>query len=443
MNKMNEIGIKVPEIFLPKDSVDLSKYSVVACDQYTSEPKYWQEVDEFVGDSVSTLRMTLPEIYLESSDKQVRIDKVNEKMQEYLANGSIQSIGEGFVLVKRKTRQGKLRKGLVVALDLEFYDYSKNSQTLIRATEGTVVERIPPRLEIRRHAKIELPHIMVLIDDPDRTVIEPLFEQSIIERLKKIYDFDLMMDSGHLEGFQISDSFQIEKIVEALTNLANSEKFKNKYNVGEDKGVLLFAMGDGNHSLATAKALWEETKINLAKEEQEYHPARYALVELVNVHDEGLEFEPIHRVLFGVKEDIHQLIKEYFESKGIEIYFSKNESLENFDYGKLQAFEIIVGKNKGVYTFQGKESNLSVGSLQLFLNEISTKKGYKIDYIHGRDVVEQLSSEASNVGFIVPGMEKDELFKTVILDGALPRKTFSMGEAHEKRFYLEARKIAI
>ncbi len=400
--KLKKIGVGVPKILLPKDGINLNKWAVVACDQFTSEPEYWHEVEKYVGESPSTLKITLPEIYLESEDKSERIAKTVTEMKKYLDEETLEEKFEGFVLVDRKTKNAESRKGLVVALDLEKYEYMKGSKTLIRATEGTVESRIPPRLEIRKNALIELPHIMVLIDDPNKTVIEPLFE----ENLKKIYDIKLMMEGGQIRGWQISEEKLIEKIGDALEKLISEDGF-------------LFAMGDGNHSLATAKTHWNNIKNTLSESEKGTHPARFALVELVNVHDDGLEFEPIHRVLFGVDK----------------------EKLVNYLRGEGKEIEMIVGGVKEKIKIKEMGSNLPVGDLQKLLdNFLIENPEAKIDYVHGEEAVRKLST-GNNIGFILPGMKKEELFPTVEKDGALPRKTFSMGEAQEKRYYLEARKI--
>ena len=326
--KLKKIGVGVPKILLTKDGINLNKWAVVACDQFTSEPEYWHEVEKYVGESPSTLKITLPEIYLESEDKSERIAKTVTEMKKYLDEETLEEKFEGFVLVDRKTKNAESRKGLVVALDLEKYEYMKGSKTLIRATEGTVESRIPPRLEIRKNALIELPHIMVLIDDPNKTVIEPLFE----ENLKKIYDIKLMMEGGQIRGWQISEEKLIEKIGDALEKLISEDGF-------------LFAMGDGNHSLATAKTHWNNIKNTLSESEKGTHPARFALVELVNVHDDGLEFEPIHRVLFGVDK----------------------EKLVNYLRGEGKEIEMIVGGVKEKIKIKEMGSNLPVGDLQKLL----------------------------------------------------------------------------
>jgi uncharacterized protein (DUF1015 family) len=335
----------------------------------------------------------------------------------------------------------KLRRGLVLALDLERYKYSKGSQSLIRATEGTIIERLPPRIRIREGAQLELPHILVLIDDPQRTVIEPLGEAK--RSLKKIYDFELMAGSGHLAGYLVNDVHSESGVIQALQKLADPKAFSARYGVGEEQKVLLFAMGDGNHSLATAKAIWEKVKDTVGPD----HPARYALVEIENVHDAGLSFEPIHRVLFGVKQDYLAAMQAHFGAQHVryEKCTGREEMVASVDTaaGIPQVIGVVSPQGYGLVKVAAPTSNLPVGTLQTFLDGFLKNGGAeKIDYVHGEEVVCSLGDQSGNLGFYLPGMEKSDLFKTVILDGALPRKTFSMGEAHEKRFYMECRKIA-
>lgn len=438
MKNFESIALHVPEIFLPKSGVDLTKWAVVACDQFTSEPAYWERVKKLVGDSPSTVHLIFPEVYLEQRgfDRERLITSINAHFQKYLDDCVFESRGKGFVLVDRKTAHQPSRKGLVVALDLEKYDYNKGSQTLIRATEGTVLDRIPPRVKIRENAPIESPHIMVLIDDPEKTVIEPLFKES----LKKLYDFDLMMNSGHITGYQVNDERLINQIANALEKLADAKKFSAKY--GSEKGVLLYAMGDGNHSLATAKAIWERIKSE-AKDFAQVanHPARFALVELVNVHDEGLVFEPIHRVVFGIEQT--EFLREaaaFYEAQGSAMDLM--DTMDSTDAAGTQKMPFVHAKGQGTMVIKNPKTQLAVGSLQNFIDAfIKRHPKTKVDYIHGEDVVKNLGTQPGNIGFFLPSMPKHDLFKTVILDGALPRKTFSMGEASEKRFYLECRRL--
>ncbi len=430
-----DLGILIPEVYLPKAGIDLHKWATIAVDQFTSQPEYWEQVEKVVGESPSTFRITLPEIYLEQSDEAERIRDIQETMREYLDAGLLQP-REGLIYVER-TVGGKTRKGLILALDLERYDFTKGSASLIRATEGTIVERLPPRIKIREGAPLELPHILVLIDDPARTVIEPL--AAVRDSLEILYDFDLMLESGHLTGYAVPDE---GPVVAALRELARPEVFAAKYGVSPGLPVLLFAMGDGNHSLATAKAIWEKNKAVVGME----HPSRYALVEIENVHDEALEFEPIHRVLFGLKTDIYAALEAAF---GANYAYRPVESAAAMvaavdagaSDGQLVGF-VGGGRGFGLVKLSNPSTNLAVGTLQAFLDPFLNQGGAeKIDYVHGAEVTVRLGSQPGNVGIYVPGMAKGDLFKTVILDGALPRKTFSMGEAREKRFYVEARKI--
>lgn len=439
MKIIRDLGIQIPQVYLPKSGTDLTKWAVIACDQFTSEPEYWNEVEKIVGDAPSTLNLTFPEVYLEKPGEEEQIQNIQASMRKYLAEGILQP-HDGLIYIER-TVAGKTRKGIMLCLDLESYDYNKGSPSLIRATEGTIVDRLPPRIKVRQGAAFELPHILVLIDDPTHTVIEPLSKAK--SNLEKLYDFDLMLDSGHLAGYAVNNDLE-NQVVAALRNLAKPETFAAKYDVNKDEPVLLFAMGDGNHSLATAKAIWEKMKPNVGMD----HPSRYALVEIENVHDDGLEFEPIHRVLFNLKKDLFAELEKTF---GSNFTYTKvanmDEMVKRVDSakGEKQAIGLVGGgrlREFGVIELSNTESNLAVGTIQAFLDDFLKDGGAeKIDYVHGKDVVEKLALQPGNAGFYLAGMHKSELFKTVILDGALPRKTFSMGEAREKRFYMEARKI--
>lgn len=441
--KENKIGVRMPHILVPAEGVDYEKWAVVACDQFTSEPEYWEETERIVGSSPSTLRIMLPELYLESPDEADRIKRVRETMDKYMQEGVLQDLGEGCVVVKR-TAMGKTRLGVVLALDLEHYDYNKGSETLIRATEGTIVERIPPRLRIREGAPLEMPHIIVLIDDPNKTVIEPLFAQCEKSGMKHLYDFDLMQDGGHISSYFVNDEPTLNGIVEKLEALVKSV---------DGMAPLLFAMGDGNHSFATAKANWEKIKATLPESERETHPARYALVELENLHDEGIVFEPIHRVLFNVQPRdmvvrLRDAMREHAETCEIEFCFSEQEWRERIaDYNRYKNLHVLPFEADGMLGFfkvLNPEAQLEAGSLQTAIDAVMAELGLSkqtIDYVHGDDVVKRLAQKSGNIGFYLPPMDKNKLFPTVMREGALPRKTFSMGEAQEKRYYLECRKI--
>ncbi len=427
----NSVGVLVPEILLPPQGTDMYKWAVVACDQFTSQKEYWEEARQIIGDAPSTLDLILPEAWLGAQDEQERIARIKEKMQEYLHNGTLVKQPQGFVLVER-TAAGNTRHGLVMALDLEKYDYSKGSGTLIRATEGTIVERIPPRLRIREGAAVELPHILVLIDDPEETVIEPLTAQA--EKLPLLYDTDLMLGGGHISGRLVSGEKEIVGVLEALTALSDKAAFEKKYG---SKPVLLFAMGDGNHSLATAKANWEKIKATLPEEQREDHPARYALIELNNVHDKGIVFEAIHRNVFGIPGEklVEALLQKLREQNGgAEIGPEQAPA-----GGEKHVIPFYYGDKSGAFIVTEPAVQLAVGTLQNAIDAVLKELGGEVDYIHGIDVVKELARKPDTTGFLLPDMEKSELFPTVVYDGALPRKTFSMGEAAEKRYYMEAR----
>jgi uncharacterized protein (DUF1015 family) len=409
-------------ILIPKN-IDMTKWSVVACDQYTSEPDYWKGVESIVGNNPSTLNLVLPEIYLEEDDLETRINNINSNMEKMLKDGIFEEYKDSMIFVKRTLNDGKVREGLIGLIDLEDYSYEKGSQTLIRATEKTVIERIPPRMKVRENALLELPHIMILIDDEKRTIIEEL--KNKVSNEDVVYDFDLMQKGGHIKGYKLSNEASNE-VISKLETLADKDNFEAKYDV-KDKGVLLFAMGDGNHSLATAKACYEKLKETMRESEYLNNPARYALVELVNLHSSALEFEAIHRVIFDT--DVDDLIDN------LNKYYDINEE------GKGQKFELVTKDFDKTLYIENPKSNIAVGSIQMFLDEYLKDHKGKIDYIHGEEVTKEFASKEGNVGIIFDAMAKEELFRTVILDGALPRKTFSMGHSYDKRFYLEARKI--
>ena len=408
------------DILLPDfNKVNGEKWATVACDQFTSEPEYWEEADRFVGGEPSALRVILPEVYLSESD--ARVPTINKTMDEYL-EGVFVNHPDALIFVERTQASGGVRRGLIGRVDLECYDYKKGSDSLIRATEGTVVERIPPRVAVRRNASVELPHVMLLIDDPDRTVIEPLMGKNA----ETAYDFDLMLGGGHIKGSFV-DKSDCERIYAALEALADADRTESRYGAG--LAPLLFAVGDGNHSLASAKAAYEEIKSRIGEDAAKDHPARYALCEVVNLHDDALEFEPIYRVVFGA--DPEKLVSE------LAAYAASLNGM-----AEPQKIEYVYGTTRGELTVNAPTQQLTVGTLQTFIDEyIKKNPGVEVDYIHGVDSTEKLAAKDGAVGFIFDGMAKDSLFKTVMLDGALPRKTFSMGHARDKRFYLEARKI--
>lgn len=429
--------IRLPKLLMPREGIDLSKWAVIACDQYTSQPDYWNNADSIVGDAPSTLRLTLPEVYLEQPDVKERTAKIQDAMLRYQQDGTLTEYEPGMMLVERTTKSGT-RRGVVLSFDLEAYDYQVGSQSLIRPTEKTVVERIPPRLAVREGASLELPHIMLLIDDPDRKVIEPLFADK--DAFRKAYDTDLMLNGGHLSGWFVPEGKETAALIERLNGLADPETFNKKYGLTGEHAVLPYAVGDGNHSMATAKANWERIKQDLSEEERQDHPARFVLAEVVNIHDDSLEIEGIHRVLFHIHpREVFQAADDFFRLHGGMAYCGDPKSAPSTN---VQSFPCMFHGEQVTLCIVDSPWALPVATLQNFLDDFLEKNPKShIDYIHGADVVRELSQDARNMGFLLPDPAKEDLFRGVILDGVLPRKTFSMGEAQEKRYYMEARKI--
>lgn len=427
----------IPEIMLPCKGTDLSKWAVIACDQYTSQPEYWAETDRTVGDAPSTLRLTLPEVYLEEDDVAKRTEKIHRTMHQYIEDGTLRTLPAGVILTERWSGGSCPRRGIVMAVDLEAYEYTPGSASLIRPTEKTVVERIPPRLKVRQGACMELPHIMILIDDPARNIIEPLFDQTAA--LEKIYDTDLMQNGGHITGWFIPKGTQTDKIEAGLEALCDRKAFNQKYGCTDAQALLPYAVGDGNHSMATAKAYWEEVKTGLSSEEQANHPARFVLVEIVNIHDESLIIEPIHRILFGVDADemLHSLTA-FYEAEGCKAYVADKAPAD----ASAHSFPFCAAEKSGVLVVENPKWSIPVATMQTALDAcLEHNPSARIDYIHGEDVVNDLAKKPGNLGFILPDIAKNDLFRGVVFDGVLPRKTFSMGEAHEKRYYMEAKTI--
>ena len=419
MRTISELGFAVPEILIPQQGTDFKKWAVIACDQYTSEPEYWADCEKEVGDAPSTLNLVLPEVYLGTEKETEKLDSIAKTAGKYLEDGILTGIGTGFILTDRATSLHPSRKGLMAAIDLEGYSFEPGNKNICRATEGTVLSRIPPRVRIRANSPLELPHIMILIDDPKGITIEKAFEMAKAEGIEPLYDTDLMLGSGHITGTFIPDGSAIaESIVNGLATLKS-----------ENGDGLLFLVGDGNHSLASAKAHWENVREGLSEEERKDHPARFALAEIVNIHDKGLDFEPIHRVIFNVSgEEFIAKAKEYFKDSGLEL---------NGDTSGKQSFTVVCeGSSDVTVSLSNPPHTLAVGSVQMMIDSL----GLECDYIHGEDSVRNLAT-AGNTGVLVPAISKDTFFGTVEKEGVFPRKTFSMGEAFEKRFYLEAKKI--
>lgn len=416
-------AFKPADILLPKNT-DMTKWAVVACDQYTSEPQYWADVEKITQGSKSTLDLILPEVYLEGDDVDARIDRIHGKMNEYMAQDTFTEYKDALIYIERVQADGKVRAGIVGAIDLEEYDYNKGSNSKVRATEATVVERIPPRIKVRRGAPVELPHIMILVDDAKKSIVEPLAAKK--DSFEKVYDFDMMKNGGHITGWLIDKDTQAG-LLETLEEFDSQAAFNERYGY-ENEAVLTFAMGDGNHSLATAKAFYEEQKAQNKDRDMTNARCRYALVEIVNLHSPALEFEAIHRICTGI--DRAKLMAEMTDALGLSKQLSEQKITVVTD-----------GAHEDFYIHKAS-SKLTVGSLQNFLDGYMKANGGKIDYIHGTEVIDSLSKGADALGVLLPDMAKSELFPTVICDGALPRKTFSMGHAWDKRYYVEARKIA-
>ena len=413
----NDFCFSAADILLPDfTKTEGTKWSCIACDQFTSEPEYWQETDETVGDAPSALRLVLPELYLGQGDDE-RIKRIHAAMDSYL-DGVLVSHPNTMIYLRRLCPTGKVREGLIGKIDLDAYDYRKEATSPIRATEGTVLSRIPPRVRVRRGAAVELPHVMLLIDDAQNRLFS-LLEQSS-DTMKPAYDFPLMQGGGAVKGFFIEEKTQAE-VLSLLSSIGEGEK-----------DPLVFAVGDGNHSLATAKAYYEELKASLGEAAKD-HPARYALVEIVNIHSEALDFEPIYRVVFGAdREDLLKAMKQFATTRhGV-----------GGDQEVTVVYKEKSEKRKENFTFEGAAHSLTVGTLQLFLDEyVASHEGVEVDYIHDVASLEALAMRDGAVGFLFDGMAKSELFGAVDRDGSLPRKTFSMGSAREKRYYLEARRI--
>ncbi len=403
------------DILLPDFSkTDASEWSVIACDQFTGDPAYWENVAGIVADKPSSLNLILPEVYLEEADVESRIAGIHAEMQKYLEQGVLRTYENAMVYVERIQGNGVLRAGVIGKIDLEAYDYNKGSTSPVRATEATVLERIPPRMRVREQAPLELPHIMILIDDPEDAVIGGCAAEK--DGMTKLYGTKLMCGGGSIEGYLMGEAEQA-RFQTALSALLEREENR----------ALQFAMGDGNHSLATAKACYEAMKAAEPDKDFSDHPARYALVEIVNLHSDALQFEAIHRILMQV--DTEKLMA-YLEA---ELALSETES--------DQPVTVVQNGTQRTLYVHKPTSNLAVGSLQNALDAYLAENEGRIDYIHGIETVERLAAQPDSIGFLLPDLHKSLLFPSVQKDGALPRKTFSMGHAEDKRYYMECRKI--
>ena len=422
------LGFVVPEILIPAGDVNLKKWSVVACDQFTSEPEYWQEVEKQVGNSASALHIMLPEIYLNDENVEDNIAHMNKVMQEYIDDGVLVALPPGIMLVERHIGQ-KVRKGVMLAMDLEQYDFNIDAQPMIRPSEETVLARLPARIKIRNGAVIEMPHIILLIDDPQDAVIGNLHMQR--GSLKKIYDFELMMDGGRVEGWLATERKRIREIAFSLAELPRRDN-------------MLYCVGDGNHSLATAKKIWDDAKQYIPESEQLNHPLRYALCEIINLRDRAVEFMPIHRMISGVNpSNCAQFVVERLKGKGRDarLIFGRWNAATKSDTDE-GAFVIpfLYQNGAGKIIIKNPQHPLAVGEVQdIFEDYVQQNSSASIDYIHGDDSFTQLSKRYDSIGFYFDAIKKEDFFDLVAECGVLPKKSFSIGEAEQKRYYMECR----
>ncbi|MDR2047697.1 MAG: DUF1015 domain-containing protein [Clostridiales bacterium] len=449
--------IKIPEVLIPKRGIDPSKWAVVACDQFTSESAYWEDVEKLTRDAYSAYHISYPEIYLGcgGEEKNARIEKINANMKRYLDEDIFDTVSDGLVLVERTTKCACApRFGLMIAADLEAYDFKPFNKAYIKATEGTILERLPVRISIRKNALLELPHILLLADDAEKTVIEPLAGKR--ESFLKLYDFELNKGGGRLRGYKIPGA-ESKKAIEKLYALADKAVLERKYGGAESN--FLLAVGDGNHSLAAAKACWDVLKVSLSLEERKNHPARYALAELVNLYDCALKFEPIHRVIFGAGADFMGGLKTAFKgSGGLRVIDGRMKYAE---HTALTSADSVSEENGGLrrvtdgraeYGEYGEYAERTVPvsadpteairDIQEYIEAyLKTHNEAAVDYIHGEKHLREIVSARGSIGILTPSIDKSELFPYVISNGALPKKAFSMGEAEEKRYYFEAKRI--
>jgi uncharacterized protein (DUF1015 family) len=400
--------IRTPHILLPKSGVDMTRFSVIACDQFTSQIEYWNELKTMIADQPSTFHMVFPEAYLHAVDNTAYIKSINQTIDAYLKNNVLEDMGECFILVERQTPYTKKRLGLMIAIDLEDYTYEKGLRTPIRATEATILERIPPRLRIRENAPVELPHTLILVDDPNKTIIEQLYEKR--NEFPLVYDFELNQNGGHLRGYQIKNT---EPVIQSF------------YSLLKKPGDLLFVVGDGNHSLATAKAHWEKLKPTLSKAQLQNHPARFSLVEVINLYDDGLTFEAIHRVVFNAEDDFIPGLRRLLKGEHEGMIYTRRT-------GKITQMMPANGP-------------LTYKIVQDYIDDYLAKNPQTtVDYIHGTDhLLEVANKYKSAIAIEMPALTKGDLFDYIAHDDVLPRKSFSMGHASEKRYYLESKRITI
>ena len=427
---MSEAYFTAADILLPAAGVPLDPWACIAVDQFTSQPEYWQRAEHLADGKPSTLHIVLPEAYLGTPQEAERLESIRRTMEEYRKSVLTRKV-HGYVYVERTQMDGTVRQGLVGAVDLDAYDYAKGSKPAIRPSESTVVERIPPRLKVRRGATLETPHVMMLADDADCTLIEPI--GLIKNQLPPLYDGELMLGGGHLRGWAVEDPALIAQIDSALAALADPAAFARRWPAAKGQQPMVLAVGDGNHSLATAKAYWEELKPTLSEEQRRTHPARWCLAEVCNVHSPAIEIEPIHRVVFGVgAKELYAALDAWDQQQGSSTTMSD------------QRLRLADAHGESAVALANPPAPLTVGSVEAFLADfLPAHPGVTVDYIHGESTALALASDPAKpaTAILLPDFAKADLFKGVVLGGVLPRKTFSMGHAEEKRYYIECRKI--
>ena len=417
-------------ILLPSEQIPVGQWGCVACDQFTSDRSYWEKAAQAAAGGPSTLDLILPEVYLEEDDVDARISAIHAAMDDYTRNVLTRAV-DGFIYVERTEQSGRVRQGLVGKIDLEAYSYAEGAVPAIRPSEHTVESRIPPRMAVRRGARLETPHIMMLADDPGCTLIEPIGEKK--EQLRKVYEGDLMLNGGHIAGWAVEDPALLAQIDSALNALGSQEAFDARYPQAKGGAPLTLAVGDGNHSLASAKACWEELKKTLTPEQQLTHPARWCLAEVCNVHSPAIEIEPIHRVLFNV--DCGAVLLALIA------WSDSNMAGICFGDSKQQAFTLAGPHVSNVLSFEDPVAPLTVGTVDEFIEYFMARHSEaRVDYVHDEPAVRALTRQGG-VAFLLPPFEKSDLFKGIVMGGVLPRKTFSMGHAEEKRYYIECRRI--
>ncbi|MFO8064306.1 MAG: DUF1015 domain-containing protein [Spirochaetia bacterium] len=435
IERLQKLGLLVPEILLPKEGTDLSRWAVIACDQHTSNRDYWKQVADTVGEHPSSLHLVFPEVYLENGEIDRRVESIRETMHRYLREGVLESQGPLAVFTERYTQGARPRRGLVLAVDLERYDYAPGSKTLIRATEETILSRLPVRERIREGAPLELPHVMLLLDDPDDTVFGAV--EAMRGGLRTVYDTELMLGGGHITGYALETETALETVATPIEDLADPTQLTDRYGTGDE---LLLAVGDGNHSLAAAKGVWERQKA--AGADPETHPGRYALIEIVNLYDPALTIEPIHRVIFGADADAVRTRFRDLAGASWEQWGDAQQALERVK-NSGDEFSLLDGGGTAVFSLPGDDTALPQERVEAEIERIAAEStDVTVDYIHGTDELARLVANGEAVGIAMPGLERELLFPRVLTSGPLPRKMFSMGESFEKRYYLEARKIS-